>query len=145
MPFPDRAKTQDEAPPAFRRTRLIRMGDNARIEQCRRFEGIFVQKIGSDQLTLYLGERSMSSKGAFHFVGARLEDLQQVAVATFEILEDIGQLAGRRLGVKRQDPLNDMVRTRLVRGVEVARLGCWLERAYDHPRRIRAQKESLAV
>ena len=76
-----------------------------------------MQKIGSDQLTLYLAERSVSSKGAFHFVGSRLEDLQQVAVATFKILEDIGQLAGRRLGVERQDPVNDMVRTVLSVGL----------------------------
>jgi len=77
------------------------MGDNARIEQCRRFEGIFVQKIGSDQLALSLGENGMRSKGVFHFIGTCLEDLQQVAVAAFKILEDIGQLAGRRLGGKR--------------------------------------------
>ena len=101
MPFADGTKTEHEATSALRRTGLIRMGDDARIEQCRRFKGIFVQKIGSDQLTLYFAERSVSSKGAFHFVGTRLEDLQQVAVAAFKILEDIGQLAGRRLGVKR--------------------------------------------
>ena len=52
MPFADRAKTEDEATAAFRRTGLIGMGDDARIEQRRRFEGIFVQEIGADQLTL---------------------------------------------------------------------------------------------
>ena len=101
MPFSDGAETQDKAVPAFRRTRLVGMGDNARIEQCRRFEGIFVQKIGADQLPLYLAENSMSGKGVLHFIGACLENLQQITMAAFEIFEDIGQLAGRRLGVKR--------------------------------------------
>ena len=115
MPFPDRAKTQDEATPAFRRTGLIRMGDDARIEQRRRLEGIFMHEIGADQLALHLGENDMSSKGVFHFVGTRLERLQQVAVAALEILENIGQLVGCRLGIERQDPLDDMVRPCLVR------------------------------
>ena len=87
----------------------------------------------------------MGGKGVFHFVGARLECLQQVAMAAFEILEDIGQLAGRRLGIERQDPIDDMVRPRLVGGIEVPRLGRRLERAHDHPRRIGAQIESLPV
>ena len=54
MPFADRAQAQDEAAPAFRRAGLIGMGDDARIEQRRGFEGIFVQKIGADQLALDL-------------------------------------------------------------------------------------------
>ena len=101
MPFSDGTETQDEAVPAFRRTRLVGMGNNARIEQCRRFEGIFVQKIGADQLPLYLAETCMSGKGVLHFIGAGLENLQQVAVAALKIFEDIGQLAGRCLGIKR--------------------------------------------
>ncbi len=145
MPFPDRAKTEDEAPPAFRGAGLIKMGDNAWIEQGRGLERIFVHEIGADQLSLYLTESGVSSKGAFHFVGAPLEDLQKVAVATFEIFEDIGQLAGRRLDTERQNPFDDMVGARLVRWVEIARLGRWLERAHDDPRGIRAQKESLPV
>ena len=52
MPFADGAKAQDEATAALRRARLIGMGDDARIEQRRRFEGILVQEIGSDQLAL---------------------------------------------------------------------------------------------
>ena len=104
-----------------------------------------MQKIGPNQLALYLGESAVSSKGVFHFVGARLEYLQQVAVATFEILKDVSQLAGRRLWIERQDAIDDMVRTRPVRGSEVARLGRWLEGTHHHPRRIRAQKKSLAV
>ena len=73
MPFPDGAKAQDEAEPAFRRAGLIGMGDDARIEQCRRFKGIFMHKISTNQLTLYLAEIGMRGKGVFHFVRTRLE------------------------------------------------------------------------
>ena len=73
MPFPDGAKAEDEAEPAFRRAGLIGMGDDARIEQCRRFEGIFMHKVGTDQLALRLGEIGMRRKGVFHFIGTRLE------------------------------------------------------------------------
>ncbi len=120
MPFPDRAKAEDEAAPAFRRAGLIGMGDDARIEQRRRFEGIFVEKIGPDQLALDLGETRVRRKGVFHLVGARLEGRQKIAVAALEILKDIGQLAGCHLGIERQDPVDDMVRPCLVGGVEVA-------------------------
>ena len=145
MPFPDGAKAEDEATPAFRRAGLIGMRDDARIEQRRRFEGIFVQKIGADQLALCLGESGMRREGIFHFVGARLEGRQQVAVAALEILEHVGQLGGHRLGIERQDPVDDVVRPGLVGGIEVAWLGRRLERAHDHPRRIGAQIKRLPV
>ena len=61
------------------------------------FKGIFVEEIGADQLALDLAEDGMSRKGVFHFIGARLECLQQVAMPALEILEDVGQLAGRRV------------------------------------------------
>jgi hypothetical protein len=110
MSFPDGTKTENEAMAAHWGAGLIRMGDDAWIEQCRRFEGIFVQKIGSDQLALYLGESGVRRKGLLHFIGTRLECLKQVAVATLEVLKDIGELGGRRFGIERQDPGNDVVR-----------------------------------
>ena len=145
MPLPDRAKTEDEATSAFRRAGLIRMRDDARIEQCGCFEGIFVQEVGSDQLTLHLGENHVRRKGDFHFVGTRLEARQQVAMAALEVLKDIGQVVGRHLGAKCQDPLDDMVRAGLVGGLEVARLGRRLERPHDHARGIGPQVERLPV
>jgi hypothetical protein len=104
-----------------------------------------VQKIGADQSTRYLCENGMSSKRVFHFVGTRLECLQQVAMAILEIVKNIGQLVGGHLGIERQDPGDDMVRPRLVDGVEVPRLGRRPERAHDYPSRIGAQIESLPV
>ena len=52
MPLADRAKAEDEPEPAFRRAGLVGMGNDAGIEQRRGFKGIFVEKIGADQLAL---------------------------------------------------------------------------------------------
>jgi hypothetical protein len=121
------------------------MGNDTRIEECRRLEGILVQKIGSDKLELYFGENGMRSKSVFQFGCTRFEYLQQIAMATLEILKDIGQLSGCHLGFERQDPVDDMVRPRLVCGVEVPRFGCWFEWPHDHPRRVGTQIKSLPV
>ena len=80
----------------------------------RRLKGIFVQKIGADQLPLKLGEYGMRRQSVLHVIGARLECRQQVAMAPFEILEHIGQLAGRRLQIQSQNTIDDMIRPRLV-------------------------------
>ena len=98
MPFADGAKTEDEAQAAFRCAGLVGMRHDAGIEQRRGFERVFVEKIGADQLALDLGKGAVSRQGLFHFVGARFERLQQVAMAALEILQDIGQLAGSGLG-----------------------------------------------
>ncbi len=73
----------------------------------------------------------------FHFSGTRLEGLQQIAVTAQEILQHIGQLTVRRLGVEREHPFDDMVGAGLVRRIEVARLGCRLEGTNNHTGRIR--------
>ena len=145
MAFADGTKAEDEAQAAFRRAGLIGMRDDARIEQRRRLERIFVQKIGADELPLDLRERGMVGQGLFHLVGACLEGLQQVAVTAEEILQHIGQLTGRCIGVERQNPFDDVVGTGLVRRIEVARLGCRLEGPHDHARRIGSQMKGLAV
>ena len=56
MAFAHSAQTENEPAAAGRRAGLVGMGNDARIEQCRRFEGIFVQEIGADQPALQLGE-----------------------------------------------------------------------------------------
>jgi len=145
MPLPDRAKAEDETTSAFRRAGLIRMRDDARIEQGRGLEGIFVQEVGADQLTLGLGENRMRREGDFHLVGALLEGRQQVAMAALEIIKDVGELVSCGLGIQRQDPLDDMVRAGLVGGIEVARLGRRPERPHDHARGIGPQMENLPV
>ncbi len=81
-------------------------------------------------------ERRMRREGVLHFIRARLEYLEQIAVSALEILEDFGELAHRCCGIERQDAIDDVVRAGLVGDVEVARFGCRLERAHEHPGRI---------
>jgi len=121
------------------------MGDDARIEQCRRFEGIFVHEIGAHQPSLRLCEGRMGSKRLFHFIGARLEYLEQISMATLKVLENFGQLFVSRFRIERQDSIDDVIRPRLVCGVEIPRFGRRFEWAHDHSCRIRAQIQSLPI
>ncbi len=110
----------------------------------RRLEGIFVEKVGADQLALRLAELQMGQERVLHLAGARLESVQQVSMAAFEIVENVEQKTFRRRGIQRDDPVDDVVRPRLVDRVEISRLDRRPEGPHDHPRRIRAQIESLS-
>ena len=96
-------------------------------------------------MPLDLRERGMVGQRLFHLRGACLEGLQQVAVTAEEILQNIGQLTVRCIGVERENPFDDMVGTGLVRRIEVARLRCRLERPNDYAGRIRPQMKGLAI
>jgi hypothetical protein len=87
----------------------------------------------------------MRRKGVFHFVGARLEGCQKVAVAALKIFKNVGQLVGCHLGIEHHDPFNNVVCPDPVSWVEIAWFDGGLERADNHPRRIGAQMESLPV
>jgi hypothetical protein len=87
----------------------------------------------------------MPGEGFLHFVRARLERPQQMAVPTLKILKNFGQLIVRRLGIEPKDALDDMVRPRFVGEIEVPWFGCRLVRAHDDPGRIGTQIESLTV
>ncbi|MGY3469382.1 hypothetical protein ACVW0I_006253 [Bradyrhizobium sp. LM6.11] len=120
------------------------MWHDTRIEQCRGLERIFVEKISARELALDLREYSMVGQRRFHFRGARLEDLQQVAVTAEEVLQNVGQLPVGRLGIERENPFDDMVGAGLVRRIEVARLCRRLEWPNDDTGRVRPQLKGLA-
>jgi len=84
-------------------------------------------------------------KRLFHFVGTEPERLEEIAVTPLEVLQNVRQLAGRGIGIKLQNALDDMVGSGLVGRVEIARLRCRLERADDDPRRIGAQIERVPI
>src|ERR1044072_3688610 len=99
------------------------MIDDTGIEQGRRFEGILVQKIRTDELALLPGEPRMRRKRIFHLVGTRLERLAQLAVTLLKVLQDFCQLLLSRVRSEREDTVHDVVCPRLVRRIEVPRLG----------------------
>jgi hypothetical protein len=82
--FANGAKAQDEPALAVTHTRLVRVTDNARIEQGRRLERIFMEEVGADQLTLSVSEHGMWIKCSLHLGRARDEQLEQVSVDFWE-------------------------------------------------------------
>jgi hypothetical protein len=76
----------------------------------------------------------------FHLCRARPENLKQIPVTTFEILEHFSQLPSGSLGLEPKNPVNDMIGPDFVRWIEVSGLSRRLERPDDDPGRIRAEK-----
>ena len=73
-----------------------------------------------------------------HFCGARLEDLEQVPVTTFEICEHVCQLTLSRIDVESKNPVDNMIGPGPISWIEVSRFSRRLEGSDDDPRRIRA-------
>ena len=114
MPLADGAKAQDESTAILRRAGLVRVSDDARIEQGRRLEGVLVQKICTDQSALRPIQFSMRFERLFHLVGARLEDIEQISVTTFKILQHLDQLLRGGFGIKPKNSADDMVGSDLI-------------------------------
>ena len=145
MSFADSAKAQDESTAALGRAGLVGVPDDAWIEQSRRFKRILMKKIRTDEAALRLIQFRMRVECVLHVRGAGLEDLEQVSVSAFEILEHIAQLPCGRIGIEPKDPRHDMVGPRPVGRVEVPGLSRGPERSDDDPGRIRAQIQVLTV
>jgi hypothetical protein len=64
---------------------------------------------------------------------------------TEEIIKDVRELGGDGFGVESENPVDDMICTRLVGRVEVARFSRRLEWAHNHPRGIGTQIKRLPV
>ena len=139
MPFADRAKTQDEPTAILRRAGLVGVPDDARIEQGGRLERILMKKIGTDQAALRFIQFGMRHERLFHLCGARLEDIEQVSVTPFEIVEHVAQLLRGSFGIEPKNPADDVVGPGLIGWVEVSGFSRRFEGSDDDPGRIRAQ------
>ena len=82
---------------------------------------------------------------AFHVRGARLEDIDQISVASFEIFKHVVQLLRGGFGIEPKYSANDMIGPDLIGRVEVSGFSCRLERSHDDSRRVRAQIQALAI
>src|SRR5260370_202573 len=145
MPFADGAKAQDEPTAILRRAGLVGVSDDARIEQGRRLERVFMKKIRTEQPALRLVQFGMRRERAFHLSGARLEDIEQIPVTTLEIFEHLVQLLCGGFGIELKDPIDDMACPNLVGWVEVAGFSRRFEGSDDDPGRVRAQIQNLTV
>src|SRR3984957_11070321 len=123
MALSDRAQAQYETSRALRRTGLIDVRHDARIEQRRGLKRILQQEIGTEQSALLSGKGGMCDKGRLRLVSARLKLRQQIAVAPLEVLEHLGQLPGGHLRLKPEHPAVDAIGPGLVRGAVISRFG----------------------
>jgi hypothetical protein len=121
------------------------MDNDTRIEKCRRFEGIFVQKLGPDQQPLGSAEGSVSDEHIIHDAGTRFEACQKIAMTILEIIHHLSQLSPRSLRIQRQYPVNDVIRAPSVRAIEFPRLSRWLEGAQHHSCRVWTQGNCLTA
>lgn len=98
-----------------------------------------MKKICTDQAALRLVQFGMRHQRLFHIRSARLEDIDQIPVTTFEILEHVRQLLRGSVGIEPKNSLDDVIGPDLIGRVEVARFSRRLEGPDDDPGRIRAQ------
>jgi hypothetical protein len=139
------AKAQDEAHPACGCPALVRMRNDAGIEQGRRFEGVLVQKVGSHEPALFPGEGRVRGERVLHLLGAHFELLEQVAVPALEVFQHFGELDVRSPRVQREHPIDDAIRPRFVRRIQVSRFRGRLEGAHDYACRVGPEMKGLPV
>ena len=87
----------------------------------------------------------MAGEGVLHLVGALLERGEEIAMAALKILQYFRELAGREIGIHRQHPVDDVVRPRLVGGIEIPWLGRGPERTHQYPGGIGAKEKGLTI
>ncbi len=98
-----------------------------------------LKKIRTDQAALRLVQFGMRLERLFHLRGARLEDIEQIPVTTFEIFEHLAQLLRGSFGIEPKNPVDDMIGPDLVGWIEVSGFSRRFEGSDDDPGRIRAQ------
>ena len=145
MSFTDGTQAENEAQAASRDSRLVRVRYDAGVEQRRCFKRILMHEIGANELALNFGKRTVRRERLLHFVGPGFKRLQQVAVPALEVLKNIIELAGRGLRIELENTLDNMVGSRLVSRVEIARFGRRLERTDDYARGVGTQVKRLPI
>jgi len=81
----------------------------------------------------------MRFQRVFHICGARLEDIDQISVTAFEIVEHIAQLLCGGFGIEPQYPADNVIGPNLIGGIEISRFRCRFEGPDDDPCRVRTQ------
>ena len=95
-----------------------------------------MEEVSADQTTLRLVQRGVRHQRLFHVSGARLEDLEKIAMTPVEVFQNFGQMMHRNACLKAKHPVDDVVGSGLVRGVEISWFCRRLKRSDDDPGRI---------
>jgi hypothetical protein len=104
-----------------------------------------MHKIGAYQTSLFDGVGDVFEESVFHFVGARFEYLNQIAVSALKVLENLGEFPRGGFWIQRKNPSDNMICAGFVSRVEIPRLYRRPERTHDHSCRIGAKIKALAV
>ena len=104
-----------------------------------------MKKIGSDQTALRSVQYGMRLQRLFHLRGARLEDFEQVAVTTFEVFQNFGELPRSSARLEPENPAHDMVGPGLVGRVEISGFSRRFEGSHHDPGGIWTQVQDLSV
>ena len=90
-----------------------------------------MEEISSDQTALRLVQRGVWLECVLHLGCARLENIEQIAMTAFEVLQHVAQLLRCGIRIEPQHSIDDMVRPGLVGRIEVSRLSRRFERPDD--------------
>lgn len=88
---------------------------------------------------MYFIQFDMRLERLFHLSSARLEDVDQISVTTFEIVEHLVQLLRSSFGIEPKNSADDMVGPSLIGRIEVSGFSRRFEGSDDDSGRIRAQ------
>ena len=104
MPLAGGAQTQNEPQRAGRQTRLVRVRHHGGIEQGRRFQGVFVGKIGANQKLALLGDFLIGQQRLLDPFKARHEKITGLLMAFGKFAQDLVQQRPDLLFRKRHHP-----------------------------------------
>ena len=104
-----------------------------------------MQKIRTDEIPLRFAQGGMWLQCIFHLDSTRLEDMEKVPVATFEVFEHLCQLLFSDIRLEAQNSTDNSIGAGLVGGVEVLGLDRRFEGAHNHPGGIGPQIQSLSI
>jgi hypothetical protein len=99
----------------------------------------YSKKIRADQAALRFIQFGMRLERLFHLCRTRLEDIEQIPVTTFEILDHVAQSLRGSCCIELKNSADDMVGPSLIGWVEVSGFSRRFEGSDDNPSRIRAQ------
>jgi hypothetical protein len=99
----------------------------------------YSKKIRTDQAALPFIQFGMRLERLFHLCRTRLEDIEQIPVTTFEILDHVAQSLRGSCCIELKNSADDMVGPSLIGWVEVSGFSRRFEGSDDNPGRIRAQ------
>src|SRR4051812_2447090 len=133
MSLTNGSKAQDESTAIVRRAGLVRVSDDTRIKQGRCLERVLMKKICADQASLGLIQFGVGREHRFHLSRPRIEDIEQISVPAFEILEHVFQLLGSVFGIEPKNAFDDMIGPGLVSCVEFYGLSRRPEGSHDDP------------